>query len=58
MRMFIMNHYFIDDSFYIPEVFKVLQEIDRKVDIYHFPIDQNFLTDKELPNKNNKKKYI
>ena len=47
--------FFIDDSFYIPEVFKVLQEIDNTVYKYHFPIDYNFLIEKELLDKNNKK---
>ena len=47
--------FFIDDSFYIPEVFKVLQEIDNTVYKYHFPIDHNFLIEKELLDKNNKK---
>ena len=47
--------FFIDDSFYIPEVFKVLQEIDNTVYKYHFPIDHNFLIEKELIDKNNKK---
>ena len=47
--------FFIDDSFYIPEVFKVLQEIDNSVYKYHFPMDHNFLIEKELLDKNNKK---
>ena len=47
--------FFIDDSFHIPEVFKVLQEIDNTVYKYHFPIDHNFLIEKELLDKNNKK---
>ncbi len=47
--------FFIDDSFYIPQVFKVLQEIDSTVYKYHFPIDYNFLIEKELLDKNNKK---
>ena len=47
--------FFIDDSFYIPEVFKVLQEIDNTVYKYHFPMDHNFLIEKELLDKNNKK---
>ena len=47
--------FFIDDSFYIPEVFKVLQEIDSTVYKYHFPIEPNFLIEKELLDKNNKK---
>ena len=47
--------FFIDDSFYIPEIFKVLQEIDNTVYKYHFPIDHNFLIEKELLDKNNKK---
>ena len=47
--------FFIDDSFYIPQVFKVLQEIDSTVYKYHFPIDHNFLIEKEFLDKNNKK---
>ena len=47
--------FFIDDSFYVPEVFKVLQEIDNTVYKYHFPMDHNFLIEKELLDKNNKK---
>ena len=47
--------FFIDDSFYIPQVFKVLQEIDSSVYKYHFPIDYNFLIEKEFLDKNNKK---
>ena len=47
--------FFIDDSFYIPQVFKVLQEIDSTVYKYHFPIDYNFLIEKEFLDKNNKK---
>ena len=47
--------FFIDDSFYIPEVLKVLQEIDNTVYKYHFPIDHNFLIEKEFLDKNNKK---
>ena len=47
--------FFIDDWFYIPQVFKVLQEIDSTVYKYHFPIDHNFLIEKEFLDKNNKK---
>ena len=47
--------FFIDDSFYVLEVFKVLQEIDNTVYKYHFPMDHNFLIEKELLDKNNKK---
>ena len=47
--------FFIDDSFYIPQVFKVLQEIDSTVYKYHFPMDHNFLIEKEFLDKNNKK---
>ena len=47
--------FFIEDSFYIPQVFKVLQEIDNTVYKYHFPMDHNFLIEKELLDKNNKK---
>ena len=47
--------FFIDDLFYAPELFNVLQEIDNTVYKYHFPMDHNFLIEKELLDKNNKK---
>ena len=46
---------FVEDSFRIQEVFRILQEIDSTVYAYFFPMEPDFLKIHEIKDKNNKK---
>ncbi len=47
--------FFVEDSFRIQEVFRILQEIDSTVHMYFFPMELDFLKIHEMKDKNNKK---
>ena len=47
--------FFVEDSFKIQEVFRILQEIDSTVYAYFFPMEPDFLKIHEIKDKNNKK---
>ena len=47
--------FFVEDSFKIQEVFRILQEIDSTVHMYFFPMELDFLKIHEMKDKNNNK---
>ena len=47
--------FFVENSFRIQEVFRILQEIDSTVYMYFFPMELDFLKIHEMKDKNNKK---
>ena len=47
--------FFVEDSWRIREVFRILQEIDSSVYMYFYPMELNFLKIHEMKDKKNKK---
>ena len=47
--------FFVEDSFKIQEVFRILQEIDSTVHMNFYPMELDFLKIHEMKDKNNKK---